>query len=324
MYNWEVPFEECLVHDDTGTILTIEAMLVGTLAALGVVCSVSATRTAIIAEFSDAAGSVQDLNQSYMFNTPIGHSSTVLASEFADQLDFCDDAEDVSGQIENCVVFESPLAEEDGDIEEEKVPSVSGVGLTQFTSVSADGSSGSGSLGDGTTSTGFSLSTNSGGITSVRTPSGFNINESITVEGDYRIEFDDPLVNVEFFISSLLSRGSNRVGNFTITLSDGTVINNAAFTIVPDTISSGISVVGPFTANGGSNRLITRITSGGADYATSNSGGQAAGRLRFADIPTAVGPDCVGVTAIQFEKLGGGDGPSGAGFSVSGQVVTEN
>lgn len=322
MCNWEVPFEESLVCDDTGTILTIEAMLVATLAALGVICSVSATRTAIIAEFSDSAGSVQDLNQSYLFNTPIGRSSTVRASEFADQLDFCDDAEDVPGQIDNCVTFESPVDEEGEDIDE-KVPSVSGVGVTQFTSVSADGSSGTGSLGDGTTSTGVNLTTNSGGIASIRTPAGVNINESVNLEGDYRFEFDDPLVNVEFFISSLLSRGSNRVGNFTITLSDGTVIHNAAFTIVPDTITSN-SAVGPFRANGGSTRLISQISLGGAEYATSNSGGQAAGRLRFADIPTAVGPDCVGVTAIQFEKLGGGNGRSGAGFAVSGQIVTEN
>lgn len=322
MCNWKVPLKEGLLGGDAGTVLTVEAVLVGSLAALGAVCSLSAARAAIIAEFSDAAGSVQDLNQSYLFNSPMGHSSTVLASGFADQLDFCDDAEDVSGQIDNCVTFESPV-DEGVDVIDEKVPSVSGVGVTLFDSVSADGSSGTGSLGDGTTSTGVNLTTNSGGIASVRSGGGVGIDESRNAAGNYRFEFDDPLVNVEFFIASLWQHSLNRIGNFTITLSDGTVINNAAFTIVPDTIINN-GAVGPFTANGGSTRLLAQISLGGAEYATSNSSGQAAGRLRFADIPTAVGPDCVGVTAIEFQKLGGRARVTGAGIVVSGQIVTEN
>lgn len=101
-----------LWNDDAGFIISIELILIATIAVIGLITGLTAVRDAVTSELSDVAGAIQDLNQSYTFFGVEGHSGSTAGSDFVDALDFCDDADDVSGDADNCITFDVPPADE--------------------------------------------------------------------------------------------------------------------------------------------------------------------------------------------------------------------
>lgn len=94
-----------LLRDEAGFIVSIELILISTIAVLGILVGLASMRDAVVSELSDVAGAVQDLNQSYAFFGVIGHASSTAGSDFVDGLDFCDTAEDETEAADNCITF---------------------------------------------------------------------------------------------------------------------------------------------------------------------------------------------------------------------------
>ena len=97
-----------LWSDETGFVLSTELVLVGTIAVIGLLTGMTTLRNAVVQEMSDVAGAVQDLNQTYSFNGINGHSASTQGSDFIDNRDYCDSAEDANpGSTDNCLSFTS-------------------------------------------------------------------------------------------------------------------------------------------------------------------------------------------------------------------------
>lgn len=103
-----------LWNDTAGFVVSIELVLIATIAVIGLVAGLTAVRDGVVSELSDVAGSVQDLNQSYSFNGVTGHSAASAGSDFQDQLDFGDSSDDVAGAADNCITFTGAPADEQG------------------------------------------------------------------------------------------------------------------------------------------------------------------------------------------------------------------
>lgn len=96
-----------LQRDEDGFILSIEMILVSTIAVLGLLVGISAIRDAMLSELSDVAGAVQDINQSWMLYGVRGHSAALAGGDYIDRTDFCDGADDVVNAMDNCVTITS-------------------------------------------------------------------------------------------------------------------------------------------------------------------------------------------------------------------------
>jgi len=313
-----------LWNDQAGFIVSIELVLLATIVAIGSIVALAALRDSLISEISDVAGAVQDLNNSYSINGIASDCMIfeIAGSGFLDALDFCDSAEDLAGAADNCITFDAPPAAES----DEPPKTVELSALSSFAGTGSNANSATGTFGDGSIDTNFSVTTD-GEIV------GFSGNrvrfrEGSDRPGTFLIDFDDPLTDVEFWVgnfTNVAGQPQNLLGNFTVTLSDGTVLNNAAFDILPDAIAPN-STFGEFATINSTSELLTQVVQGGANWVTDptfNGGGtQAGGRIVFRDIPTIdlSGSDCVGITSIEFESSGGPAGYS-AFFGVSGQVV---
>lgn len=101
-----------LWSDDAGFIVSVELILIATITVIGLLAGLTAVRDGVVCELSDVAGAVQDLNQSYAYSALTGHSATNVGSDFVDSLDFCDDADQVAGQADNCITFTVGPADE--------------------------------------------------------------------------------------------------------------------------------------------------------------------------------------------------------------------
>ena len=101
-----------LWNDDKGFVVSVELVLIATIAVIGLISGFTAVRDGVVCELSDVAGSVQDLNQSYAYNGVVGHSASTAGSDFNDALDFCDNADQIAGQADNCITFAGAPANE--------------------------------------------------------------------------------------------------------------------------------------------------------------------------------------------------------------------
>jgi Flp pilus assembly pilin Flp len=101
-----------LWNDNAGFVVSIELILIATIAVIGLIAGMTAVRDGVVSELSDVAGSVQDLNQSYSINGVTGHASSTAGMDFDDATDFCDDADDVAGQADNCITFDGAAVDE--------------------------------------------------------------------------------------------------------------------------------------------------------------------------------------------------------------------
>lgn len=319
--------QRVLALGDAGSIVTSELVLVTSMCVLGLIAGGASVRDAVVVELSDAAGSVQDLNQSFSVQGIVGHGTQTAGFDFRDGVDFCDDAEDAAGGADNCVTFDGPAIDEfpgyvassPGTYSVDRVTSGTGGSVT-------------GTIGDGTIDTGFTVDTDTGTISSSTNGSEIWFGESPYNSGTFTITYDEPLTEYEFWVRSLAGiygAPENILGNFTVTLSDGTVIENAPFTIVPDVIA-GSQTYGFFRTSSGDRSPLEKVTRGGADYvkdsSDNGSGHQGAGRIVFPDIPTVgnpAGAGAVGIQSLSFERSGGPNGYRAA-FSSSGRVIREN
>ena len=101
-----------LRQDCHGFIVSTELMLLGSIVFFGLIAAFAATREAVISELSDVAGFSQDFNQSFSYNGATGASGETAGSDYLDQLDIADDAEDLAGQADNGILFNAaPLNE---------------------------------------------------------------------------------------------------------------------------------------------------------------------------------------------------------------------
>ena len=103
---------QTLWNDEAGFIVSIELILIATIAIIGLITGLTAVRDAVVSELSDVAGAVQDLNQCYSFNGVEGHSASTCGSDFIDATDHCDDPDDIADQADNCIVFDVAPAQE--------------------------------------------------------------------------------------------------------------------------------------------------------------------------------------------------------------------
>ena len=101
-----------LWSDNAGFVVSIELILIATIAVIGLIAGMTSVRDGVVSELSDVAGSVQDLNQSYSFNGVVGHSGATAGSDFQDNLDFCDSVDDAAGVADNCITFDGAPADE--------------------------------------------------------------------------------------------------------------------------------------------------------------------------------------------------------------------
>jgi hypothetical protein len=101
-----------LWNDQAGFVVSIELVLISTIAVIGLITGMTAVRDGVVSELSDVAGSVQDINQSYSINGVIGHSSSTAGMDYVDALDHCDSAEDISGVADNCITFDGVPSDE--------------------------------------------------------------------------------------------------------------------------------------------------------------------------------------------------------------------
>jgi len=98
-----------LRDDERGFIVSIELILIATIAILGLIVGLTAVRDAVVSELSDVAGAIQDLNQCYSFFGVVGHSGSTCGSDYVDM-----DAEDVAAAADNCITFDGEPADEGG------------------------------------------------------------------------------------------------------------------------------------------------------------------------------------------------------------------
>ncbi len=91
--------------DEQGFIISIELIMIATIAVIGLLAGMTAMRDAVVSELSDVAGAVQDFNQGYRVYGVRGHTASTAGMDFLDRLDFCDSAEDTNIQADNCILF---------------------------------------------------------------------------------------------------------------------------------------------------------------------------------------------------------------------------
>jgi|GEM_PF-1496616 len=101
-----------LLSEETGFIISVELILIATIAVLGLIVCLTTVRNAIVSELSDVSGALQDLNQCFKFAGVNGHSGTSHGSDYNDATDLCDDADDTSGAADNCIVFDAEPEDE--------------------------------------------------------------------------------------------------------------------------------------------------------------------------------------------------------------------
>jgi hypothetical protein len=96
----------------TGTV-SIELVLISTIAVLGLIAGASAIRDAVLSELADFSGATQNLNQSLVYSGVTSSSTSTAGANFVDNSDFCDDDEDPAGEFEAGIVLSSPIQEGD-------------------------------------------------------------------------------------------------------------------------------------------------------------------------------------------------------------------
>ena len=93
-------------NDEAGFIVSIELILIATIAVIGLMAGFLSVRDAVVSEMADVGGAIQDLNQGYSFFGVTGHSGSTAGSDYTDTTDFCDTVEDIADSAESCIIFD--------------------------------------------------------------------------------------------------------------------------------------------------------------------------------------------------------------------------
>lgn len=133
----------------------------------------------------------------------------------------------------------------------------------------------------------------------------FIMSEQSAYVGTYSIVSSQPMFSVDILFDNFVS--STEFGNFILTLADGSVVNNADFTIYPDVISAGAQL-GEFSALATSTTSsMVKDSSSGVHRFTGNSPpNQFGGRIKLLNSHDSF--DGVGIKSITFEKYSGSTG----------------
>ena len=103
-----------LWQDEQGFIISIELIMIATIAVIGLLAGMTAIRDAVVSELSDVAGAVQDFNQGYRVYGVRGHTGSTAGMDFLDLRDFCDLPDDTNVQADNCILFNGQNQIEEG------------------------------------------------------------------------------------------------------------------------------------------------------------------------------------------------------------------
>ena len=105
-----------LWNDEAGFVVSIELILLASIAVIGLIAGMAAVRDAAVSELSDVAGAVQDVNQSYSYFGVVGHAASTAGSSYLDDTDFCDAPGDNTDAADNCITFDGAATAEGGAI----------------------------------------------------------------------------------------------------------------------------------------------------------------------------------------------------------------
>ena len=89
--------------DESGAIVSLEIVLIGTILGIGVITGLSSLRDAVITELADVAGAIAWLDQSYILHGSNSHSASTASTFHRDFRDYCDDG--TSTTAERCLVI---------------------------------------------------------------------------------------------------------------------------------------------------------------------------------------------------------------------------
>ena len=103
-----------LWSEDTGFIISTEAIIILTMLICAAVVGWQSIRVALVAELADIGDAIAALDQSYSFSGFTGHAATCSGSFFSDNRDFCDDVDciQVDGGFGRCIVLVDPVKED--------------------------------------------------------------------------------------------------------------------------------------------------------------------------------------------------------------------
>ncbi|WP_343762917.1 DUF11 domain-containing protein, partial [Gangjinia marincola] len=145
-------------------------------------------------------------------------------------------------------------------------------------------------------------------------------NERAANNGTFTVSFADPVTNLKFYIRDFGRRSSStaRLGNFSVTLNNGTVINNVNF----DVLATTEDFAG---AGGGNTEIVEKFQLSGINYIqdpTTNGGdNEAYGLLDFPAFQNITDSD-LAVSSLTFE-FSGGDGENVAQFGIKAAVAVD-
>lgn len=95
-----------LWDDEAGFIVSMELILIATIVVIGLITGLATVRNAVVSELSDVAGAVQDMNQSYSYNSVAGDAGTTAGSSLIDNRDSINEPEDPYAAADNGIVFD--------------------------------------------------------------------------------------------------------------------------------------------------------------------------------------------------------------------------
>jgi Flp pilus assembly pilin Flp len=79
-----------LWKDESGAIISLEIVLIGTILGIGVITGLSSLRDAVITELADVGGAIAWLDQSFHYHGSTAHSASTASTWHQDAPDFCD------------------------------------------------------------------------------------------------------------------------------------------------------------------------------------------------------------------------------------------
>ena len=100
-----------LYNDDAGFIVSIELILISTIAVIGLITGFNCHPRCGGQRTIRRRWSSSRFESGYSYNGVLGHSGSTNGSSWTDRLDWCDSAEDEQDNIDNCIVFFGPSDE---------------------------------------------------------------------------------------------------------------------------------------------------------------------------------------------------------------------
>jgi len=206
-----------LAKNEQGAILSTELILVSIVAVVGMITGLASMRDSMVSELSDIAGSVQSINQSYSYT---GTEYTRLAD----------------GSIEILLDIEPEHESEEGDVDPPIEHIIGGVGSLDFNGgvTTGVGGSASGTIGDGTTDTGFRTTTDTGEVLGTAGNSiFFSETPGTGVPGGTYGEFSSSGTDREL-LQQVSVGGANYVQDPTVNGASSQGVGRIVFTDIPD------------------------------------------------------------------------------------------